>query len=552
MIRLCFALALSPWLAPGSTQSATPSPGFTYADPMPDSSAMLIDENEQVVNSWSFNTRPGLQSEFAADGTLLRTYIFGVDGLGSGGGLQRIGFDGTVLWDVTPSVPGYLHHDIAELPNGNVLMTATDPYTSAEMIALGMDPANAPMPGELLSEIIIEVQQTGPTTGAIVWQWRAIDHLVQDFDATKPNFDVVSNRPERADVNWQTDIGSPLWLHTNSIDYNPDLDQIVISNRTWSEFWVIDHSTTTAEAAGSTGGNSGKGGDILYRWGNPATYKTAGTRHLFGQHDVSWIDAGLSGEGNLMCFNNQKGQLLGGILASSVTELIPPVDMNGNYALTPGQPYGPAAPIWEYLAPNPTDMYSPIVSGAQRLPNGNTLITVGIQNRILEVGLNDQVVWEASVLQCFKARRIEGSLIGAPETYCAAKASSASCVAQISASSVLPAISGANDFSILASGTQGLKNGLLFGGLSGATATPFLGGTLCVQPPLKRGVISSSGGTSSISCDGSFSVVVNDGVPFPSAFDGQPGNTAWYQFWYRDPMSPGGAALSDGLSVKFH
>jgi len=36
---------------------------------------------------------------------------------------------------------------------------------------------------------------------------------------------------------------------------------------------VIDHSTTTAQAAGHSGGTYGKGGDLLYRWGNPNAYQ---------------------------------------------------------------------------------------------------------------------------------------------------------------------------------------------------------------------------------------------------------------------------------------
>jgi hypothetical protein len=57
------------------------------------------------------------------------------------------------------------------------------------------------------------------------------------------------------------------WIHLNSIDYNSVLDQILLSSHAISEVWIIDHSTSTAQAASHTGGNSGKGGDIIYRWG---------------------------------------------------------------------------------------------------------------------------------------------------------------------------------------------------------------------------------------------------------------------------------------------
>src|SRR5262249_36877966 len=98
----------------------------------------------------------------------------------------------------------------------------------------------------------------------------------------------------------------PDWTHVNAVSYNPRFDQIMISVRETNEVWIIDHSTTTAEAAAHRGGKYGMGGDILYRWGNPRAYRAASVadQKLFAQHDAHWIPAGLPGEGNLLVFNN--------------------------------------------------------------------------------------------------------------------------------------------------------------------------------------------------------------------------------------------------------
>ena len=55
------------------------------------------------------------------------------------------------------------------------------------------------------------------------------------------------------------------FLHVNSVAYNERLDQIAISVPEYGEIWILDHSTTTQEAAGSEGGRQGRGGDLLYR-----------------------------------------------------------------------------------------------------------------------------------------------------------------------------------------------------------------------------------------------------------------------------------------------
>ena len=161
----------------------------------------------------------------------------------------------------------------------------------------------------------------------------------------------------------------------------------------------LDHSTTTQEAAGRAGGRAGKGGDLLYRWGNPQAYR-AGTdadRRLFGQHNAHWIPKGLQGAGRLLVYNNGDGRPQGAF--STVDEIELPVDARGRYTLTPGGKYGPESAVWSYSAPNPTDFYSFNISGAMRLPNGNTLICAGAPGIVFEITPDKKVVWQYNLPQ---------------------------------------------------------------------------------------------------------------------------------------------------------
>jgi hypothetical protein len=177
----------------------------------------------------------------------------------------------------------------------------------------------------------------------------------------------------------------------NSIAYNASLDQIVLSVRGCNEIWFLDHSTTTREAAGHSGGRHGKGGDLIYRWGNPAAYKrgTEKDKQLVQQHDAQWIPDGSPGAGHLTIFNNgyDRGW-------SSVEEIVPPTDADGRYVIEPGKPYGPAAPTWHYEAKNRSDFFSSEISGAHRLPNGNTLICAGVIGHLFEVTPVGETVWQ--------------------------------------------------------------------------------------------------------------------------------------------------------------
>ena len=374
--------------------------GYNLFMPLRSTTAYLMDNGGNFVHSWATDTQPGESMYFLEDGKLLYTgeavnNTFRADG--HGGIVQLIDWDGNVTWQYEYSSTTHLqHHDVEILPNGNVLMIAWQMKTEAEALAAGRDPSLLG-DGELWPGSVIEVQPTGPATGDIVWEWHAWEHLVQDYDATKDNYGVVADHPELIDLNYVF-INKADWFHTNSVDYNAEMDQIVLSIHSFSEIWVIDHSTTTAEAAGHTGGNGGKGGDLLYRWGNPQTYDagTADDQRLFLQHDAEWIGAGLPGEGNILIFNNGLKRRPGRKY-SSVDEIAPPVKPDGSYTLATGSAYGPEEPVWTYTADPPTDFHAMNISGAQRLPNGNTLTCDGDNSYLFEVTNSGEKVWEYQV-----------------------------------------------------------------------------------------------------------------------------------------------------------
>ncbi len=424
--------------------------GYSLIAAMTSKETYLIDMDGRVVNSWKSEYTPGISAFLLENGHLLRTANTGQGGFAAGGGgkIEEFTWDGELVWEYTfEEERKYPHHDICRLPNGNVLMIAWDKKTGKETIAMGRSPELTREDAGFMSDCILEVKQTGPKSGEIVWQWCACDHLIQDFDPDKPNFGNVSAHPELIDINYAEGMmakmmgdpeelsklrslgyvsGGPVirqknsqqegeragrrrgfpgfpgaprgpiadWIHTNSVHYNAELDQIMLSVHGFNEVWIIDHSTTTEEAASSKGGRYGRGGDLLYRWGNPRAYRngTKEDQRLFAQHDAHWIPQGLPGEGHMLVFNNGMGRLDGNY--SSVDEIVLPVDASGNYKRKKGSPYGPDRAKWSYSAPDKTCFYSMVVSGAHRLPNGNTYICSGMPGILFEVTLKKKIVWE--------------------------------------------------------------------------------------------------------------------------------------------------------------
>jgi hypothetical protein len=73
---------------------------------------------------------------------------------------------------------------------------------------------------------------------------------------------------------------------------------------------------------------------------------------------------------------------------------VPPVSRDGFYTRPANAAFGPEQPVWSYSAPVKEDFYSALLSGAQRLPNGNTLICSGVNGTLLEVTAENDVVWK--------------------------------------------------------------------------------------------------------------------------------------------------------------
>lgn len=372
-----------------------------YPDFQPD--AYLLNNCGEIVNIWKGEegVRPAFSAYLLEDGNFLTCRRPANDsgsllgGGGAGGLVELRDWDNNLLWHYEEyQGPSRLHHDIQPMPNGNVLMIAWELKTAEQAIAMGRNPELLPQ-DELWPDKIIEYN---PSLDSIVWEWHAWDHMVQDFDPSKPNFAPVHEHPELIDLNWETNSGGRAdWLHINAVDYKEELDQIMLSSPYFDEIWIIDHSTTTEEAAGHTGGKSGRGGDLMYRWGNPQTYRQgiAADQRLFFQHDSHWVDNLVDPSNTyydkVALFNNRiadnfsTGQILSLPEFDETTWSYP---MNGDR-------WGPEN--FDKTIVHPIDielLHSTIVSGIQVLPNENILLCSGRQGYYFELNVANEVVWE--------------------------------------------------------------------------------------------------------------------------------------------------------------
>lgn len=372
--------------------------GYVLFAPMQNDITYLVDPCDEEVHQWSSSFTPGLAVYILPDGTLLRTgYTHDkyFNAGGAGGVIQEIDWDSHVKWQYYISDSTQCqHHDVKIMPNGNILVIAWEKKTIAQAKAAGRDTLDLPLPNTgFWCEKILELHPVDSVHATIVWQWHLWDHLVQNFDSTQNNYGDVTN-PKLLNINYRAGKSAD-WFHMNSIDYNPALDQIVVSSRNLDEFYIIDHSTTTAEAASHSGGKYGKGGDFLYRWGNPQAYDPSAPlamHAIFGQHDVNWIPAGMPNAGDILLFNNGNGRPAGNY-STADRVVLPDSDGTGVY-YTPSPYYGPSSSKVVYEDSIPTDFYSSNLGSAQQLINGNVLVCSGTTGDFVEADSAQHKVWE--------------------------------------------------------------------------------------------------------------------------------------------------------------
>jgi hypothetical protein len=362
------------------------SDGLTLIAPEQSTWSYLVDAAGNELHRWPSTAEPGQATYLLESGLLLRAEEVHVDGAfeganGRGGVVKAIDWDGEVVWQFEYHGRRHqLHHDIEALPNGHVLMIAWEHRSKGQALAVGRDP-DLLTTGQLWPDHIIEVE---PATGAIVWEWHVWDHLVQDRDPTKPSYGAPEDHPRRIDVNFtKGDRGHADWNHTNSVDYDAQRDEIVLSVRQFSEIWVIDHGISTRAARGPAG-------DLLFRWGNPAAYGRGRTsdQELFVQHDARWTREP-SGAVAFSVFNNG----LPRVREHSTVDVIVPTMHDGRYVI--GDDGRFAASTYQVFPQAPEHVFfASNTSGAQRLGNGNVLVTDAPHGRVLEVTPGGSVLWE--------------------------------------------------------------------------------------------------------------------------------------------------------------
>jgi hypothetical protein len=240
----------------------------------------------------------------------------------------------------------------------------------------------------LLDDTIIEITWEGE----IIWEWICSDHF-DEMGFREDARNILCRNP-----NWRPSGGGMGdWMHINSLSllgpnrwFDGGDDRFHPENM----IWCARETNLTAIVAKRTG-------KIVWKLG-PNFDETPELRELgwiIGQHHAHMIPRGLPGEGNILVFDNGGWAGYGSPNPGSPTGFrnalrdysrvleLDPITLKVVWQYTPAEA-GLAVPV------DANRFYSPFISSAQRLLNGNTMITEGSGGRIIEVTADHEIVWE--------------------------------------------------------------------------------------------------------------------------------------------------------------
>jgi outer membrane protein assembly factor BamB len=220
--------------------------------------------------------------------------------------------------------------------------------------------------------------------GKVLWEWLASDHAgelglsdaARDVIRRGLGFNQARDSFDWLHINAAAYVGPNRWFDAGDRRFSPD--HIIISSREANIIAIV-----------------ARDGRIVWRMGPDYTESDALRRvgQVIGQHNPHIIPVGLPGAGNLLVFDN------GGAAGYGFAN---PVSPDGRNSLGRGSSrvleVNPVTfeKVWEYSVAGAESFrfFSHYVSGAQRLPNGNTMITEGADGRIFEVTTGGEIVWE--------------------------------------------------------------------------------------------------------------------------------------------------------------
>jgi len=401
-------LLAAPSIFPTGTTTYDPARawnGFTVLSPLGGQAVIVIDMNGRIVKQWDgYNDSAGGPARVFPGGAVMAAAGANPPHQES---LELVAkdFSGNVLWRFDHSGQIALregsetrtvwsarqHHDWQreDFPAGYYSPGALPKPEGGNTLLLThtnhVQPKVAPG-ATLEDDRLIEISPEGK----IVWEWLASDHVDEfhfDSNARKalssaPGANAARGSFDWAHLNSATYVGPNHWYDEGDKRFAPN--NVVISSREASFVAIV-----------------ARDGSIVWQLGPDfsASPELRAIRQIIGQHHAHIIPKGLPGAGNLMVFDN------GGPSGYGSPSSIAP-NGTGIYARATSRvlEIDPVSLklVWSYTAPA---FFATNISGAQRLPNGNTLITEGPDGRLFEVTVEGTIVWEYVFPQFSGARR---------------------------------------------------------------------------------------------------------------------------------------------------